>query len=181
MCPALAERSSDIVLPAIGTPFEGGILAAATAMFDGRTRVIITADKSAGGELGCFAWATDYRSVPGAKSFTDSMANTAALDGEQFPAAQACRAYRAGGFDNWCLPSLVDQEAVRLNLCPIWTEIPAFKTGGEQAYEDACYWTSTQSQFGQNYAWRQDFGSGGSDHWGKDNDYRVRPVRILFI
>ncbi|MDR3438991.1 DUF1566 domain-containing protein [Telmatospirillum sp.] len=177
----LAMKRPEPVVPALGEAFGGGIVGNITPWAGGRQAIVIVADKTAGGDLGEFAWDPDYDDAPGAKSFTDGLANTDAINDGQHPAAQAARAYRGGGFDDWQLPALAEHLGLLANLCPIWTEMPAFKTGGEQAYEEAPYWTSTQSQFYQLYAWTQHFGSGLSDYWSKGNDYRVRPVRIVLI
>lgn len=167
-------------IPPIGAEHGGGFVGAVAPFIGERQAIIIVANK-ADGDFAPLAWDPKYKASPGAKSFLDGLANTNSINDAKHSAAQVCRAYRADQEGDWHLPAHAVQTALLANLCPLWTEVEIFKEGGAQAYEKADYWSSTESQFGSDYAWLQDFGGGLSVYWGKSDALRVRPVRIILI
>jgi hypothetical protein len=102
--------------------------------------------------------------VQGARSRHDGRANTAALAGDDFPAAQWCRDHRADGHDDFHLPSQLE-----MFLASIYAP---------QVFEkEGWYWTSTQ--LSSHGAFIQDFEFGDSLWYFKDYVYRVRAVRWI--
>lgn len=195
---------TDIQLPEIGQPFEGGFYTG-KMMIDGRLAVIVSASKQH--ELRG-VWGEYGQDVKGAKSTFDCVANTQAMAEAGSEIAKQVQALTINGFSDWAIPS---RDAVELqyrhlkpttqeNYCswrdgdnpssvppghiyteesPAQTTADAFKEGGDEAFEAAWYWTSTQ--YSAYDAYVQDFGGGGQNHTGKTSERRVRPVRRLFI
>lgn len=62
---------------------------------------------------------------------------------------------------------------------PSQTEQASFHEGGEDAFEAAYYWSSTE--YGAAYAWGQGFNGGGQVRDGKDFSRRVRAVRRIAL
>lgn len=60
---------------------------------------------------------------------------------------------------------------------PVVSEL--FEGGGEQAFDERWYWSSTE--FLPVYAWFQHFAGGGQDAYGKSGRYRCRAVRKFLI
>ncbi|MCY1520055.1 hypothetical protein D9M68_548250 [compost metagenome] len=58
---------------------------------------------------------------------------------------------------------------------PAQTSAKAFRADGEQAFEPAWYWASTQ--YSPTTAWVQYFDGGSQLYGPKDYDYRARAVR----
>ena len=107
----------DSVVPTVpGTPFGGGFFVGRTIQ-DGKTFALILAPKD-GGEAESIQWKKSYTDTPGTLSVSDGFANSEAMNDDDHPAAQFCRAVRAGGHDDWYLPSRDELELVYRNLKP---------------------------------------------------------------
>lgn len=88
-------------------------------------------------------------------------------------AAQVCRSYTGGGFNDWFLPS-------RDELDLIWDNLVNDGTGlnsGVGGFAEGNYWSS--SEFDSYDAWLQNFSVGYQDDYSKGNSGRVRAVRAF--
>jgi len=194
---------TDPSLPLIGTPMPGGFFAG-TVMVNGQRRAIILSTKKIGIKG---AWHEEEIDVPGAKSYTDGMANTLAMaeagsglakttleleiDGQKdfyIPSQdelEICyRAFKPTTQQNWCyVRSGINLSALPPTYpytpeFPVQTMLDAFKKGGEEAFEEEAYWTSTQHAGHSDYAWSQNFLNGTQyDYLYKSCECRARPVR----
>jgi len=202
------KSSTEEITPIIGTSMGGGFYA-------GRIRVgeqlfaLIVAPKS-DGEHGDIAWIARGKDVPGALSYFDGHANTAAMAEAGSKLAQWARNLSIGGNENWYLPSQDELEicyrnlkpTIEKNWCyarsginlsagvptypytpesPVQTLAEAFQKGGEQAFDECWYWSSTQHASDSAYAWIQTFSNGYQFSTGKDSKFRARVVRRLPI
>jgi len=173
----MSHIDPNITLPAIGAPFGGGFFGGLHPTEPGIA--IIVAPK-AEGEAESLTWGPGGKTA--ARSLTDGLANSEALNDESYPAAHFCRSLRIGGHDDWYLPALDEMTVLRRNLTPEDDHVPeqttaeAFREGGPEAFEiDDCYWTSTE--WGSGSAWVQYFYYGGQYLNLKDWSARVRAVR----
>lgn len=202
------KSSTEEILPIIGTSMGGGFYA-------GRIRIgeqvfaLIVAPK-AEGEHKVTPWNKSTKSVEGALSYFDGMANTKAMAEAGSKIAQWALDLRIGGHDDWYLPSHDELEVIYRNLKPttekneLWgcsginssavpptypytsdapaqTLAEAFQAGGEQAFDEIGYWSSTQHAAFSDSAWRQDFDYSNQDYSRNDCYYRARAVRRLPI
>lgn len=190
--------------PVIGTPFEGGFFAGRMNI-DGVVHNLIVAPKE-GGEHDDIKWNSSYRNVAGATSYGDGMANTVAMLESGSKLAAWARDLRIDGRDDWYLPSqdeleilyrafkpteqgnsLYGRSGINLtaapptrpytNDLPAKTNVDVFKDGGDQAFDDTWYWSSTQRSGTSNFAWCQRFGNGHQDDYDEDGKLRARAVR----
>lgn len=185
-----------------GNAHAGGFFAG-LILVHGETHALIVSPK-AEGEHDDAELLKSGANVPGALSFFDGEANTAALAAAGSDLAKWAQGLAIGGFTDWYLPSRDELEICyrafkptdEENYCwrgdnpssvpagyayskdsPAQTGIEAFKAGGAEAFEDTWYWTSTQCAGIESYAWYQDFDLGGQDHGHKDYELRARAVR----
>ena len=191
-----------------GTPFEGGF-------YVGRIRIedtdyaIIVAPK-AEGQHADGPWNESTKSVKGALSYCDGLANTKAMAKTGSKLAKWAQALRSGGFKDWYLPSqdelelcyrylkpgtddnsLYARSGINLSAVPPTyqygtepakqTKAKAFREGGAQAFYKVWYWSSTQHAALSDYAWVQYFGNGGQDFDPKSSNHRARAVRRIKI
>lgn len=187
----------------IGTAFEGGFyggkIRIGVAIF-----AIVWAPKAEGEIKG--KWLNTYTDVPGATSCFDSMANTKAMAEAGSPIAQKALAANIGGHTDWCIPARDVLEmgyrflkpSTKENSCsfrdgdnassipvgyPYTEELPAqtsaepFQKGNLEAFEEAWYWSSTQSS--EYDAFDQDFLNGDQDGYDKNDEGRCRFVRLI--
>ncbi len=191
-------------LPEIGAPFQGGFYAGLIKTGD-NIFAIINAPKKF--ELKG-AWGEYGKKIEGASSTNDCMACTVAMAEAGSELAKSVLALDIDGFTDWAIPSrdVVEinyrnfKPTEQENYCsyrdgdnpssvppghlysdesPTQTTVEAFKDGGEQAFQEAYYWTSTQ--YSANYAFVQFFSGGFQTTNVKTNERPVRPVRRLFI
>lgn len=93
-------------------------------------------------------------------------------------AVELAAACRAGGHEDWTLPSRRDALAMAEKLLPTGSETPEiFREGGEQAFARTGYWTGTEVDGEPGFAWLQHFRDGYQDDLDKNYRYRVRAVR----
>ena len=89
-------------------------------------------------------------------------------------AAGLCKAYNAGGFNDWYLPALWE-----LNQCYNSASIINAALGNTNGFKYTYYWTSTEVS--SNASWDQSFFDGGTVYGMgsniKLNNYNVRAVR----
>lgn len=83
------------------------------------------------------------------------------------------------GMKDYRLLGRLESLVIFENLSQDRTAAAEFKADGAEAFERDWYWTG--EEFGSVCAWGQGFGGGGSARWGKLNDLRVRPARIVLI
>ena len=79
-------------------------------------------------------------------------------------AKNLCKNYRAGGFDDWYLPSKDELNYIYRNLKKI-----------EKISREGCFWSSLE--LNESYSWVQSFCAGSKSVSCKDNVYFVRAVR----
>ena len=192
---------------AIGRHFGGGFFAGRIKVGDQEFN-LIAAPKAEGQ---CSAkWNGKYSDIAGAKSFNDGLANTNAMLEAGSKLAMWARDLRIDGKDDWYLPAQDELELLYrhfkptaktnsqygrsgINLSalpatypytpnmPAQTSVDVFKEGGEQAFDDAAYWTSTQHAGSSGYAWCQGFNYGDQSLYYKNNELFARAVRRSVI
>jgi hypothetical protein len=197
------------LLPAVpGTPFGGGFYAG-RILIAGVLHALIVAPKAEGEHEGS-AWNESRTRIVGADSYSDGMQNTVAMATGGSTLALWARALRIGGYDDWYLPSQDELEILYRHLkpttesnslyarsginisaapatLPYSAEVPAqttataFMEGGEQAFSDDWYWSSTQHAADASYAWGQSFVNGDQDDDIKSVSLRARAVRRFAI
>ena len=85
-------------------------------------------------------------------------------------AAKVCFDLVFNGFDDWFLPSKDELNLLYINLCK--EDIGDF--------DEDSYWSSSETDFSAEYAWRQQFyGSGQQSYGTRDYAHRIRPVRAF--
>ena len=190
-------------LPAHGAPYAGGYFGGIVRINDA-LHAIAWAPKAEGETKG--AWLPSYTDVPGAASCFDSMANTVAMAEAGSAIANWARGLTIGGHTDWCVPARDVLELAYRHLkpgdqenaesfrdgdnpssvpagypyteqTPAQTEVAAFRDGGDQAFDQAWYWASTQ--YSGDYAWYQYFYYGFQDSYVKKSEARVRAVRLI--
>lgn len=190
--------------PAIGTPFEGGFYAGRISIDDQEFNLIVAPKEC--GEHDDTEWNSSYRNVAGATSYGDGMANTVAMLESGSKLAAWARDLRIDGRDDWYLPSQDELEILYrafkpteqgnspygrsgINLTavpptrpytndlPAKTDVDAYNNGGDQAFDDAWYWSSTQHSGTSDCAWHQGFSNGYQDCITKNGKLRARAVR----
>ncbi|MFT4171785.1 MAG: DUF1566 domain-containing protein [Rhodocyclaceae bacterium] len=196
-------KRSDI--PAVATATAGGFYAGLIKS-DDQVFAIIAAPKAQGDIRA--AWGRYGEEVTGAISYHDGMANTVAMAEAGSPIATQARAAQINGFTDWHVPSRDELETLYRAFkpttdenycsfrdgdnassvpvgypytagCPAQTQAPAFQAGGDEAFEPAWYWASTQDSAG--VAWYQYFGDGYQFYGNLDYEGRVRFVRRLLV
>lgn len=202
-----AEQLANVIPTLPGTPFGGGFYAG-RYQIDGEEYALIIAPKALG-EHNDTVWHTTYDDIPGAKHYTDGLANTQAMAAAGSELAKWALALDIDGQQDWYLPSLDELEicyralkptpeensqwarsGINLNAlppaCPHTADLPqqtpveAFQAGGSEAFETEPYWTSTQHAAGSLSAWAQNFYDGGQYNWNKNlNEFRARAVRRI--
>lgn len=197
------QKSDQTILPAIGTPMPGGFFAGAINL-NGQRFAIILAPKVPGDLSGI--WHPKEIDVPGAISYNDGLANTLAMAAansnmvkdvlaliideqndfyipSQDELELCYRAFKPGTDQNWCYArSGINLSAVPPTYPytpehPAQATLDAFKTGGEEAFEEEAYWSSTQHAGISHYAWCQGFKDGNQLSYYKNHKLRVRAVR----
>ena len=193
---------TNAALPTVaGTPFEGGFYAGRFAL-DGAEYALILAPKASGAHERT-AWGKYGQDIEGTRSFNDGRANTEAMAAAGSNLAQWALELNIDGFADWYIPSRDELELLYRHFKPTtetnytWrhgdnpsslpagypyteespaqTTLAAFQEGGEEAFEDASYWASTQySPYG---AWIQYFAGGGQSFDLKDHERRAVAVR----
>ena len=186
----------------------GGGFYAGRIRIDGQIFALIVAPK-ADGEINS-VWNDSYESIVNTKSFNDGLANTIAMAKSGSRLALWSRNLMIGGNDDWYIPAQDELEIIYRNLkpttyenaqymrsginlstvvpmppytpeFPAQTQAESFQEGGNEAFENAWYWSSTQYASASACAWTQDFYGGGQYYANKDGTLRARAVRRLPI
>jgi len=97
-----------------GLPMHGGFFVGVMRYSDG-DYLLIDAGKAAETSL---TYKTASAATAGTDSYHDGLANSNAMNDAGHPAAQYCRAYRGGGFDDWYLPARDERELCYRRLKP---------------------------------------------------------------
>ena len=85
-------------------------------------------------------------------------------------AAKLCHDLVFNGFDDWFLPSKDELNLLYVNLCK--NDLGDF--------DEDSYWSSSETDFSADYAWRQQFYGGGQQSYGtRDYAHRIRPIRAF--
>jgi hypothetical protein len=192
-----------------GTPFAGGFYAG-RILIAGVLHALIVAPK-AEGERADIAWLDSEQRVAGADSYCDGMQNSVAMAEAGSELGNWARGLNIDGHTDWFIPSQDELEILYRNLkptdrpnylyarsgvnassvppalpysreLPSQTTAPAFAEGGEQAFGDEWYWSSTQHAANDDYAWYQNFYYGDQNVDGlKSASLRARAVRRFAI
>lgn len=191
-----------------GAAFEGGFYAGRIRIDDTDYALIVAPNGD--GDANNVEWNRSLKNVKGALSFCDGAANTKAMAKAGSHLAKWAIGLRIGGFDDWYLPSQDELEVCYRNLKPgngtnslygrsginlsavpptrpytagdpKQTKAKVFRTGGNQAFVEGWYWTSTQRAASSVYAWVQNFGGGGQAGYLKSSLNRARAVRRIKI
>jgi hypothetical protein len=194
--------------PAIGAALGGGFYAGRILIAE-KLYALIVAPK-AEGERKPGPWSKSYASVPGASSWNDGLANTAAMVAAGSELGEWAQGLRIGGYSDWYLGAPDEAEITYRYLKPttepnfLWnrsginvsavpptypytadlpaqTTVDLFRAGGSEAFEEAPYWTSAQHASLSYAAWGQGFSNGYQHTWGKGNHVRARAVRRLAL
>ncbi len=203
------KSSTAEILPIIGTSMGGGFYVGRVRIGE-QAFALIVAPK-ADGEHKDTIWIKGDKDLPGAKSYDDGLANTKAMAEAGSKLAQWALDLRIADADDWYLPAQDELEVMyrnlkpttRKNWCyarsginlsaveptrpytpdfPVQTQADAFQAGGDQAFDEVYYWSSTQHAAYSDCAWCQDFDGGNQgsrDFIG--NELRARAVRRLPI
>lgn len=202
------EQTTTPIVPALGTPMEGGFFGGVIKIC-GLTFGLSVAPKDLG-EIAPSIWIADYKEVPGARSYNDGLTNTQAMAEAGSDLARLVLDLKINGFNDWYIPSQDELEICHRNLkpttkenwcyarsginlsaipptrpytpeSPLQTVAEAFRIGGQEAFEEAIYWTSTQHVSDSDGAWYQNFSTGGQDYLTTGSKRRARAVRKFLI
>ncbi len=202
------KSSIEEITPILGTGMGGGYYAGRIRVGEDVFALIVAPKDE--GEHQPAIWIPKDKDVHGAKSYNDGLANTQAMAEAGSKLAKWARDLRIAGHNDWYLPSQDELEIIYRNLkpttdenwCyarsginlhavtptlpytpdfPVQTEAELFKAGGEQAFETAWYWSSTQHVSNSYYAWYQTFYDGYQHCYNQYNELRARAVRRLKI
>lgn len=156
-----------------GTAFGGGFYAG--RFYIGADSYALIVAPKAEGEIESMPWNSSLKSVAGATSYCDGLANTRAMAKAASALAKKMLKLEIGGYDDWHLPS-------RLQSLIAFHELATaklFAPGGSESYEREWHWTSTQHAEDAGYAWVQDFGNGDQDGSHVGIEWRARAVRMI--
>ena len=199
-----APTPCTIVIPDFyGAPFEGGFYGGQIRV--GAAILAVAWAPKEHGETNA-AWLQNDALIDCADSPCDSVANTLSMAQAGSPLALWAHGLTINGHADWCIPARDVLEMGYRHLKPTayenscsyrdgenpysvppgWlytesnptrTQAEAFRSGGEQAFNDSWYWTSTQ--FGANTAFGQHFVNGSQSSHGKSYESRARAVRLI--
>ena len=164
--PAQAPARTDTIPPAPGAfwPAQGGTYAGLIAGRDGKPGYHLIVAPADQGEFTGVTWGSRGKDIPGADSYHDGQANTAAMAAAGNELAQRVVALTINGHSDWHLPSQGEAHLQAANL-------------KDEFNQNDFYWTSTRySAYG---AWGQYFGDGLQLIRFKDAGGRARAVRRL--
>lgn len=194
-------------LPAINAPLGGGY-------YDGIIRIDgqLYAQVTAGieGEV-TGVWLNAYDEVPGARSYCDGRANTAAMLEVGSPLAKMVQTLNEQGLNgasDWHIPARDQQElqyrtkkpTAQENYCSFRdgdnpSSVPTgYPYTGESPVQTvaedfraggkhafSAAWYWSSTQCSADCAWYQDFDDGSQDNFGKEAEGRARVVRLIPI
>ena len=166
--------AAGLYTPNIGETYQGGkvayVLQSGDPGYDATTPhglIAATSDQSTG-----IRWYNGSYTTTGATgtAIGTGLSNTNTIIASQGAtatsyAAGLARAYTGGGYNDWYLPSKDELNILYINKVAI---------GG---FAGVRYWSSTEA--GNNFAWWQEFQSGGYLNSNKSNSYYVRAIRAF--
>jgi hypothetical protein len=160
--------TSTIPTPRIGQPWpdQGGIYAGIMAGRDGQPDYHLILAPAEAGSFKDVEWGPYGKSIDGAASYFDGVANTAAMAAGDIDLAKRIQALQIDGHADYHLPSQAEAHLLAANL-------------KDQFEQDDWYWTSTRHSAG--LAWFQTFGYGDQNIGTKDDTARARAVRRLIL
>lgn len=200
----MESSTAETLVPATyGAPFEGGFYGGQIRI--GVAIFAIAWAPKAHGETMAF-WLPSYTEVPNAASCFDSMANTKAMAEAGSPLGKWALGLDINGHRDWCVPARdVLELGYRLlkpgtdvnscsfrdgdnpssipagypytNEAPAQTLAEAFRSGGDEAFDEDWYWSSTQGS--ASGAWSQDVSAGDQDGHDKNFVGRARACRLI--
>jgi hypothetical protein len=91
------------------------------------------------------------------------------------PAAKACTDYKQRRKIDWFLPSQDELNQLYVNR----SSVGNLKTTEDDVNDTHQYWTSSQTDFTEVYAWYQSFSDGDQGVYFKGSTYSVRAVRAF--
>lgn len=156
-----------------GTAFAGGFYAG--RFYIGADPYTLIVAPKAEGQFEPMPWNGSLKSVAGATSYCDGLANTKAMAKAGSALAKKILKLRIGGFDDWHLPS-------RLQSLMAFHELATaklFAPGGKESFDREWFWTSTQRAEDADYAWVQGFDDGDQGGALKASEWRARAVRMI--
>ena len=195
---------SGIVLPNPGDPWQGGFYVGLFTILSAGDIYALVVGSGASQDLK--RGKTSQTSTANANDLIDGLANSNVMNDAFHPAAQYCRAYTGGGYNDWFLPAPMQMVMIYWLLKPTtdsnsiifgkndyalpptnnysWgvptqTIVSSFKSGGNDAFDPYSYWTSNDagSRFNVAFSWL----SGNYGSINKTQSNRVRPVRQVRI
>lgn len=198
------DITTQLPLPTIGTPMEGGFFAGAINI-DGQRFGLVRAPKALG-QHDDTPWNDKWDRVAGAQSFCDGLANTEAMATAGSDIAKWARMQDIAGHNDWYIPAQDELEILYRNLkpttdkntlygrsgvntsalpptypyaedAPAQTPLALFQEDGEEAFNPVWYWSSTQHAGDGGCAWCQGFAFGGQGGNHKGSQSRVVLVR----
>ena len=199
-----APTSPSLQVPdKVGSPCEGGHYGGQIRM--GLAIFAIVWAPKAQGET-TSAWMDRYTDLQGATSCFDGMTNTCAMADAGSALGKWALGLEINGFTDWCVPARDVLELAYRHLkpsteetCasfrdgdnpssvpagypytegnPVQTTLAAFQEGGDEAFDEVWYWSSTQYSDGN--AWYQYFDDGDQYYNNKKFEARCRAVRLI--
>lgn len=164
-----------IINPQIGQVIGGGFNAG--CFYDaGKPYRLILSPKTTG-EKAEIVWNSAGKLVNGALSYSDGLANTAAMAKAGSALAKWAAGLKISGHKDWYLPS-------RLEALILFGELrsfPEFAPDQLDGLAREAYWTSTQAAGLEGYAWYQSFYDGLQSSNFKSVSLRARAVRRVAI
>ncbi len=191
----------------IGAAYEGGFYGG-TVVIDHKLHAVIWAPKHLG-EIS-MPWLSKPAPVPGARSCSDSMANTVAMEKAGSKLARWALNLDIGGHGDWCLPARDVLELAYRHLKPSTYKTGAWFRDGdnpsslpvgypyslsdtpivqttEQAFQEGgpqafeTEWYWSSTQYSDSTAWNQNFHYGYQNNYIKSVEARARAVRLIQI
>lgn len=160
-------------IPAIATQHAGGRCLA--HIFIDCAPFAIIVPPRAEREIEAIAWLPKAKRIAGAGSLIDGLANTRDMAAAGSPLAQWASEKHIAGHDDWYIPSRIEALTIRANLC---APGEIYKPADDEGFStDDWYWTSTQVEFDDGYAWVQDFDNGYQNDVPKSAERRAFVVR----
>ncbi len=162
-------------IPQIGTFIQGGYYAGLVNI-NGITKALIVAPKAQGEYVG--KWAGSQGLIAGATCTMDGRQNTLDMIAAGVELGIWVESLDINGVTDWHIPSQVELYAIYRVFNPT-SQILAFREGGPEAFDKACYSTSTQ--INGTSVWTQLFEDGYQAGGWKYVLSRARAVRTINV
>ena len=148
-----------------GLRYQGGLIFYLD-ITDGSGLMAAQADQSLA-EWGCVG--SDIPTLPAISNGAQNTTDIAAACADVGIAADLCADLSLNGNTDWYLPSKDELALMYANMDP-------------SGFVDGKYWSSTEFNGNDNYAWAQDFGSGGLiEGYFKGDAHHVRAIRSFCV